>query len=173
MKHPTAGLLVVGLLAVVATACSSGPGAPAITETTRVCTEKFCVDVPNGWIVEVGDDYLSGHHDVAPDRTYLTAGVVNLEAIVTNAGGSWPATTEEVSRAFWTLLEDAGVGTFSRSQRMLGGAQRSWGRHEDGDMWHLVVPTGGSTGIGVEMRAPNDSWEVHADAVFASVEAIG
>ena len=77
-----------------------------------------------------------------PDGTFLTAGEINLRAIVEQAGGTWPVPTEEVARAFWALLEDADVGEFERSERMLGGAQRSWGSHETGDMWHLVYPTG-------------------------------
>ena len=85
------------------------------------------------------------------------------------AGGSWPATTAEVSRSFWALLEQAGVGEFERSVRMVGGSERSWGSHEDGPMWHMVFPVGATSGIGVEIRAPNDSWETHADAVFESV----
>ena len=36
-------------------------------------------------------------------------------------------------------------------------------------MWHVVHPTGGSAAIGVELRAPNDSWESHADLVFGSI----
>jgi len=36
-------------------------------------------------------------------------------------------------------------------------------------MWHLLYPLEGSSAIGIEMRAPNDSWETHADAVFESV----
>ncbi len=163
-------IVAVSVLAVVVSACSSGPDAPPIAGSETVCAETFCIDVPDGWSYEVGEGYVSAHHDVAPSNTFLTAGVINLEAIVTNAGGSWPAPTSEVTRSFWTLIENAGVGTFSRSQRVVGGAERSWGKHQDGAMWHLLVPTGGSSGIGVEMRAPNDSWEAQADFVFDSVE---
>ncbi|KAA3635187.1 MAG: hypothetical protein DWP92_11430 [Armatimonadetes bacterium] len=162
-------VIAVSLLAVIATSCASGPDAPPIAGATTVCADTFCIDVPDGWTYEVGEGYVSAHHDLAPSDTFLTAGVINFEAIVVNAGGVWPASTPEVARSFWKLLEDAGVGTFARSQRVVGGAERSWGRHEDGAMWHLVVPTGGSSGIGVEMRAPNDSWEAHADFVFDSV----
>ena len=82
---------------------------------------------------------------------------------------NWPATTAEVSRAFWTLLEEAEVGTFERSVRMVGGAERSWGTHEDGQMWHFLLPVGPTSGIAVEIRAPNGTWETHADAVFESI----
>lgn len=165
-------VMVVSVLVVVVSACSSGPDAPPIAGSETVCTETFCIDVPDGWTYEVGTEYVSAHHDLAASKTFLTAGVINLEAIVVNAGGSWPVSTPEVTRAFWKLLEDAGVGTFSRSQRVVGGAERSWGKHQDGVMWHLIVPTGGSSGIGVEMRAPNDSWETQADFVFDSVKVL-
>jgi hypothetical protein len=128
------------------------------------------VTIPDGWVAEVGDTYISAFHELAPADTFLTAGIVNQRAIVESSGGEWPAPTVDVVRAFWSLLESAGVGEFERSQRLVGGAERSWGRHEDGEMWHLLVPTGATAAIGVEIRAPNDSWESHADAVFASVE---
>ena len=52
---------------------------------------------------------------------------------------------------------------------MVGGAVRSWGSHETGDMWFLLVPIDSVDAIGLEIRAPNDSWESHADVVFPSV----
>jgi hypothetical protein len=166
--------VVVLLIAVLAMAsCSSGPSAPPIGDVEQACNAQFCIDVPSGWIVEVGDGYISAHHELAPDDTFLTAGVINFQAIVENAGGTWPVPTDEVARAFWTLLEQAGVGSFERTQRVVGGAQRTWGKHDGGPMWHLTYPTGSGKGIGVEMRAPNDTWESHADVVFASVDPLG
>lgn len=157
----------------VVAACSSGPAAPEVQPTETVCNADFCIDIPQGWTAEIGDGYVSAHHELAPDDTFLTAGLINFEAIVESAGGTWPAPTAEVARAFWTLLEQADVGDFERSQRMVGGAERSWGTHDDGQMWHLVFPTEPSRGIGVELRAPNDSWEAHADIVFESVTPLG
>jgi len=127
------------------------------------------MEVPAGWNVTDGGDYVSGVHSLDDEHTFLTAAIIDSEAIVESSGGTWPATTAEVTRAFWALLEQAEVGTFERSARMVGGAERSWGTHEDGPMWHLVVPTGATSGIGVEIRAPNDSWETHVDEIFASV----
>jgi hypothetical protein len=156
-------------LALLVSSCSSGPDAPAVGAGEQVCADAFCITVPDGWVYEVGGTYISANHESAPESTFLTAGVINMEAIVESAGGTWPATTEEVSRSFWALLEEAGVGAFERSARMIGGAQRSWGTHADGDMWHLVYPTGPTSAIGVEIRAPNGSWQSHADAVFESI----
>lgn len=160
-------LIAVGLIA--AAGCSSGVAAPDVGDVTTACAAEFCLDVPQGWVVVDGGDYLSGSHEDDPDNTALTAAVIDLEAIVKASGGPWPVPTADVSRAFWTLLEQADVGRFERSSRMVGGAERSWGTHEDGRMWHLVFPTGATSGIGVEIRAPNDSWEAHADAIFDSV----
>jgi len=156
-------------LALVIGGCSSGPTAPPVGELEEVCTSAFCLDVPDGWTGEVGDTHIAFHHEVLPDGTFLTANTVDLEAIVTAAGGQWPVGIDDAVRAFWTLLDDAGEGTFIRLERMLGGAYRSWGRHTTGDMWYVIVPVQGSVGIGVEMRGPNDSWESHADVVFESV----
>lgn len=129
--------------------------------------------MPNGWGGEVGESHIAFHHEVAPESTFLTANAVDMEAIVTAAGGSWPATTEDVMAAFWSLLEEVDEGRLIRTERMVGGAIRSWGTHSTGDMWYLIVPVEGSRGIGVELRAPNNSWEAHADRVFASVRPAG
>lgn len=156
-------------IAVFAAACSSGPAAPPTDPVRTVCTTAFCLDVPAGWDGEEAETFISFHHDLLPDGTFLTANLVDLEAIVTAAGGTWPVPPDEVVASFWSLLEDVDEGELARTERMVGGAVRSWGRHSTGDMWYLLVPTEGSVGIGVEMRAPNDSWEGHADVVFTSV----
>ena len=160
--------LFVGILLAIA-ACSQGVTAPDVGGTETVCSDVFCVDVPQGWIAEIGDTYLSFSHEMDPANTFLTAGIIDQEAIVTSAGGTWPVTTDGVVSAFWALIDDAGVGSFERSQRMVGGAVRSWGDHETGPMWHVVYPLSGSEAIGVELRGPNDSWESHADIVFATI----
>ena len=72
-------------------------------------------------------------------------------------------------RSFWALLEQAGVGELDRTQRMVGGAVRSWGTHETDDMWFVLVPVDSVEAVGVEIRGPNDTWETHADAVFPTV----
>jgi hypothetical protein len=160
-------VLVAALLFV--SACSSGPAAPAVGETETVCNDLFCVDVPQGWEAEIGETYLSFHHDLDPSHTFLTVGMADMEAIVEGAGGTWPVPPQETTLAFWSLLEDADVGEFERSARRVGGAIKSWGTHTDGEMWYLLYPIEGSRAVGIEMRAPNDSWETHADTVFDSL----
>lgn len=161
-------MLLVAIVA-FATACSAGPEAPTVASPTQVCTSAFCMDVPQGWGDEVGDTYLAFHHDAAPDETFLTANLVDMEAIVTAAGGTWPVPPDEVAEAFWSLLEDVDEGELRRTERQLGGAIRSWGTHSTGPMWHLLVPVSGTVAIGVELRGPNESWEAHADSVFPTV----
>lgn len=159
--------------ALVLAACSSGTPAPSIGDLETVCSEVFCVDVPQGWEAEIGATYLSFHHTADPDHTFLTVGTTDMEAIVESAGGSWPVSTDETTRSFWALLEDADVAQFKRSARLVGGAIKSWGTHGDGDMWYLLSPIEGSRAVGIEMRAPNSSWESHADAVFGSLVVNG
>ena len=170
-RHRVTLVAAVAVIAVASVACSSGPSAPPVERVTTVCTEAFCLDVPDGWGSEVGDTYIAFHHDLLPEGTFLTANLVDMEAIVTAAGGTWPVPPDDVVRAFWSLLEAVDEGELDRTERQIGGAVRSWGSHSTGDMWHLLVPIDGTTAIGVEMRAPNDSWESHVDVVFPTVEA--
>lgn len=163
-------LIAIGAL--VLAGCSSGVQATTVEPATEFCTDVFCIDVPVGWVGEVGDTFLALNHVADPDSTFLTASVIDMEAIVINAGGIWPVPTDDAVRSFWRLLEDAGEGSLSRTQRMIGGAVRSWGTHSTGDMWFVIVPVQGSTAIGVEIRGPNDSWETHADAVFPTVQPV-
>jgi hypothetical protein len=142
-----------------------------VTNVTNVCTEAFCLDVPDGWGSEVGATYIAFHHDLLPDGTFLTANLVDMEAIVTSAGGTWPESPDEVVRSFWALLEAVDEGELRRTERQVGGAVWSWGSHSTGDMWHVLVPVDGTTAVAVEMRAPNDSWESHVEVVFPTVEA--
>jgi hypothetical protein len=160
-------IVIVALLFV--TACSSGPAAPPVTSVETVCNDVFCVDVPSGWNAEIGESYLSFHHELDPNHTFLTVGVADMEAIVEASGGTWPVSAEEATRSFWALLEEVDVASFKRSKRLVGGAIKSWGTHTDGDMWYLLLPVEGSQGVGIEMRAPNSSWEAHADIVFNSL----
>ena len=162
-------LLLLTAVALVVAACSSGPSAPPVESTREVCTDAFCLQVPQGWGDEVGDSFIAFNHDVLPDGTFLTANVVDMEAIVEAAGGQWPVPPDEVTEAFWALLEQVDEGSLTRTERQVGGAIRSWGSHTTGVMWHLLVPVEGSRAIGIEMRGPNDSWEAHADAVFPTV----
>lgn len=163
---------LVAIALVVLAGCSAGVQATGVEVVTPVCTDEFCVDVPVGWDGEVGDTFLALNHVADVDETFFTASVIDMEAIVTSAGGTWPVQTDDVVRSFWSLLEDVGEGSLIRTQRMVGGAVRSWGSHSTGDMWFVIVPVEGSKAVGVEIRGPNASWETHADASFPTVQPV-
>jgi len=162
--------LVIGIL-LFAAACSAGPAAPAVEATERACVEQFCIVYPQGWeVVEEGDGFIVFSHDAAPGQANASIGPANMQALVENAGGSWPTSTEGVVKAFWQLLDEAEVADFERLERLTGGAFRSEGSYEDGRMWYLLIPGSGNRGVAVEVRGPNASWESHADVFFSNVE---
>ena len=160
-------------MVVLLAACSTGPAAPAIDGVDLACSEGFCVTYPVGWAVEHGDVFLAFTHEAAPGVANATISPLNLQAVVENAGGTWPAPTEEVVRGFWLLLEEGDSGSFERLERLTGGAFRSEGSHQDGRLWHLLIPGEGNRGIAIEVRGPNRSWESHADVFFSNVEVLG
>lgn len=158
-------LLLLGLAA-----CSTGLTAPTIDDVDIGCADEFCIVFPLGWDSESGDAYLSFSHPAAPGESAATISPISLQALVENAGGSWPASTEDAVRAFWQLLEEADVATLERVERLAGGAFRSEGTYADGRLWHLLIPGPGNRGIAVEVRGPNASWEPHANVFFSNVE---
>jgi hypothetical protein len=161
------------LVGLVVAACSPGPDAPAIEAVDLVCSDDFCVSHPVGWDTELGDGFISFTHPDAPGEAFATVGFVNMEAIVTGSGGTWPAATDEVVRSFWGLLESGGVADFASLERVTGGSFRSTGAYEDGRLWHLLVPIDGATAVGFEVRGPNVSWEPHADEFFGGLQILG
>ena len=135
-----------------------------------MCIQLLCITYPDGWeVVEEGVGFVTFSHPDAPEQALATVGPVNMEALVENAGRSWPASIEEVVRSFWQLLEEADVATFDRLQRLTGGAFRSQGSYEEGRLWHLLIPGNGNRAVGVEVRGPNPSWQTHADVFFGDV----
>lgn len=154
-------------------ACSTGPAAPPVADVEVACADEFCIVYPVGWETETGDSYLAFSHPAAPGQAAATISEINLEALVESAGGSWPASTEDAVRAFWRLLEDADVASLDHVERLTGGSFRSEGSHEDGRLWHLVIPGSGERAIAVEVRGPNATWEAHADVFFDGVEVLG
>ncbi|GMQ86120.1 MAG: hypothetical protein BMS9Abin07_1693 [Acidimicrobiia bacterium] len=162
--------LLFAALLLVLTACATGPDAPPVDGVEVACIEPLCISYPAGWaVVEQGAGFIAFAHPDAPEQALATVGPVNMQAVVENAGGSWPASTEQVVRSFWRLLEQADVATFERLQRDTGGAFRSQGSFEDGRLWHLLIPGTGNRAIGVEVRGPDASWQDHADVFFADV----
>lgn len=153
----------------VAAACSAGAEAPVANGGDVVCAEDFCVGYPDGWEVETGPEYVSFSHPDAPEQALATVAFVNTEGVVTAAGGTWPATTETVVRSLWTLLEQQGVASFERMERVGEGRISAVGSYEGGRLWTLFIPLDSRRAIGVEVRGPNKSWEPHARLFFDQV----
>jgi hypothetical protein len=160
--------LVFSVVLVVA-ACSAGPDAPAVHRGEVACADRFCVGFPDGWDVETGEEYLSFVHPEAPERAFATVAFVNTEGVVTAAGGTWPATSETLVRSFWTLLEDQGVASFERMERVGDGRIVASGSYQGGRLWTLFIPIDSRRALGVEVRGPNPTWEPHAEMFFDQV----
>ncbi len=156
--------------ALLVAACASGPSAPPVDGREVACADTVCIAYPSGWeVIETGPDFIRFQHPLAPDVALATVGSTNMEAVVAQAGGTWPARTVDVVEAFWSLLEETGVGELATTTPVGDGAVRSTGAYERGRLWFLLVPVGTSRAIGVEVRAPDASWETHADVFFSEV----
>jgi hypothetical protein len=154
-------LLVPLLFSIVG--CSTGPDAPRAVAGDLVCHAGYCVTVPEGWtILEQGDDFIRFAHP-ATDAALATVAPVNMEALVTAAGGTWPTQTENVVRAFWQLLGETGDASFGSLTFEGDGSVRSRGSYGDGRLWDRLIPVEGARAVGMEVRGPNSTWEAHAD----------
>lgn len=154
--------------AAVMVACGSGADAPPIGGTEQVCIDDFCVDFPDGWtVVEAEERFVSFRHSVEED-VIATVGRVNLEGIAVNAGATWPVAPRDVVELLWSILDGGGAELGNVSLEP-GGVFDSWGVISTGRLWHRLVPVTPSRGYGVEVRAPNSSWEDHANVFRTSL----
>lgn len=157
------------LLAAFATSCSTGPAAPTAEAGELVCNANFCVTAPAGWVVvEQGGEFTRFAHGETDDAQ-ATVAPVNMEVIVEQAGGTWPTQPENVVRAFWDLLDDAGSASFGSLTFAGDGSVRSRGSYEDGRMWYRLIPLEGPRGLGMEVRGPDSTWQAHADVFLDSL----
>ncbi len=160
--------VVAGIsLAIAANRSDDGPDAPPVDGLTIDCTTEtgVCAEHPTGWDVEAGDTFLTFAHPLDPDQVLGSVGRVNMEGLVTGAGGTWPAPPEEVVRAFFELLgQDQDAGLEGAPELLPDGSVQAEGRLEGLHLWYRLVPGDGGRGIGIEIRAPNKSWQPHADA---------
>ncbi len=158
--------VVAGIsVAVAASRSDSGPDAPPVEALTTDCFADGCAEHPTGWDVEVGDTFLTFAHPLDPDRVLGSVGKVDMEGLVTNAGGSWPAPTEDVVRAFFELLgQDQDAEIEGDPELLADGSVQAEGRLEGLHLWYRLVPVDGPRAIGIEIRAPNNTWDAHAEA---------
>lgn len=161
-RRPLTQLALLMTSAIVLAACSTGPEAPIVGAIAEVCTPDFCVDYPNDWsVVDTGEQFVSFAHPEGADLI-ATVGRVNLEGIADNAGATWPVPPREVVDLLWSLL-DGGEAELGAAMLVPGGSLDSWGFISSGRLWHRLIPVSASRGFGIEVRAPNASWETHAD----------
>lgn len=152
------------LLLLAAVACSAGPQAPTVNGSDLVCVESFCAGYPDGWSFATGTDFISFQIDDA-DLIDVVANAANFDpqGVVEAVGGTWPAPTREVSEAFWQLLAEGSGASLDEIVVLDDGSVRSRGGFDGGVLWHRMIINADGSGVGIEMRAPNDSWEPHAD----------
>ncbi len=164
--------LVLVLVAAACSATEAGPAAPAPGASETACTAQACAAYPGDWDVEVGEDFISFTHPSDPARVLGTVGNVDMQGIVAAAGGTWPATGEEVVEAFFDLLDEAQSAGLDEVTARPDGSVAGSGRLEDLRIWYRLIPLTGTSAIGVEVRAPNESWRSHADIILDGVSAV-
>lgn len=158
--------LLALLLLLAACGGDTGPDAPALGPTATSCAAGFCVDHPADWVVEVGETFMTFRHPTIEDAS-AAFGQVDMIRLVEADGGTWPTSARNTVRAFWNLIAagDAVLQDLSEED----GRVLSFGKFEDRRMWHVLLPTGGGTAVGVEFRAPNPTWGDHAQLIVGSL----
>lgn len=162
---------ILAVVLVVA-ACSTGPDATDVAGTNQVCTDAFCAEYPADWdLIDEGATFVSFAHPLDPEALLATVGPVNMEGVVTANGGTWPQTVSGVVRTFWEAA-DGGEAELATLTVLPDGSVESFGAFGGGRMWAKMIPLDSTRAIGVEMRAPNSSWEQHAAVLLDSVVPI-
>lgn len=163
------------VLVVVAAACSStdaGPDAPRPESAETACSARACASIPGDWDVEVGDDFISFSHPTDPAQILGTVGSVDMQGVIAGAGGTWPASTEAVVEAFFELLDETQSAGLDEITTRPDGSVAGRGTLEDLRIWYRLIPVDGSTAVGVEVRAPNLSWQEHVDVLLDGVSVV-
>lgn len=160
----------IGAILLVVGACSAGVDAPVAGSPESLCAGNFCLAYPSDWsVVEVGEDHAVFSHPATADGLGASVGQVNMESIVAASGGVWPQRTDAVVEAFWALLEAEGAKLAGLRFRDDGSVASS-GALAGGRLWHRLIPIGDGRAVGVEVRAPNDTWAPHADVFLDGLE---
>jgi len=160
------------VLGLVLAACGNGATAPTVSGTDLECTATFCATYPADWsVVDAGDSFLSFSYTEAEDDVIATVGRVNMQSLVEANGGDWPASLQGVVETFWGAI-DGGDAELGRLEFRDDGSIESFGVFASGRMWTLLLPTDAIRGVGVEVRAPNSSWEDHARVFLDGVTVL-
>ncbi len=161
----TTAALVAVILVVATGGTDAGPVAPPVGQLETVCTGDVCVRHPAGWDVEVGEGFLTFAHPADPAQILGSVGKVNMRGLVEGAGGTWPAPPAEAARAFFELLGETQDAGMDGDPQVLGdGSVAAQGTLEGLRIWYRLVPRDGEAAVGIEIRAPNRTWQGHADA---------
>lgn len=160
--------LIVFTMVLVACSGATGTRAPEVGALDTACAEIFCLSYPRGWLAEAGGTFVTLRWP-DDDAVLGSAGTVDLDALVAAGGGTTTATPERAVEAFWQLLGEGQAASMESLAVRPDGSVWSQGTLEGGRLWHALIPLGGNEAIGVEVRAPNTSWESHADAIRSGV----
>lgn len=160
------------VLAVATAACGGGAAAPGVGAIDVVCADEFCTAYPVGWtLVDAGSSFLSFSHPDAPGDVVATVGGVNMKSLVEANGGQWPASPQQVVETFWGAI-DGGAADLGRLEFRQDGSVESFGVFGAGRMWMLLLPTDAIRAVGVEVRAPNSTWDDHARVFLDGVQLL-
>ena len=162
-------LMSLGALAVGG--CAAAAEAPPAAPSDVVCTDRFCVTPPEGWvIVDQGADHVSFEHPDAAG-TMATAGVVNMQGLVEANGGTWPVGTRGVVEVMWSAF-DNGNARLGETRPLPDGSIESSGVFGTGRLWHRLVPIDATRAVAVDLRAPSVTWEDHARVFLDGLEPL-
>jgi hypothetical protein len=134
-------------------------------DPSRRCASDFCIDYPNDWEIEVGEDFILLNHPLGAEAS---VGRIDMQGVVEGAGGTWPADSEETMRSFWVLLDDLGEADLEELT-MTDSAVDTEGRLDDRRLWHRLLPTSPLRAVGAELRAADSTWEAHAVIITRSL----
>lgn len=113
--------------------------------------------------------FISFQNDEVPEAVANAAGF-DPRGVLNAVGGAWPASTEAVAEAFWQLLSEGSGASLDDLAVLDDGSVRTKGSFDGGVLWHRMIVAPDGSGIGIEMRAPNASWQSHADVFLEGLQ---
>ncbi|GBE24661.1 hypothetical protein BMS3Bbin02_00936 [bacterium BMS3Bbin02] len=153
-------------------ACGSAAAAPVVGVLETVCVDAFCVDVPQGWTVsDQGASFLVLVNPADQDAV-ITIAPMNMEGVATAGGRVWPISKSEFVAVMWAVVDD-GRAEVRSVEPQLDGSIDSYVVLPNGYAWHRLVTVDSPRAFSIELRAPDRSWQEHADAVRQSFRTNG
>jgi len=163
---------VAAAVTLVLVACGGGTDAPVVAAVDLVCADTFCVQHPVVWeLVDQGSDFVTFRNRLDPEVLLASVGPVNMEGVVIANGGTWPQTVAGVVEVFWDAA-DGGDAELATLTVLPDGSVEAFGAFGGGRMWTRLIPIDTTHALGVELRAPNSSWEPHARVLLDSLTPV-